>query len=179
MLVTFLFLTNVAFSQWQNTGGTYCQSGSATISSSDNSLWMGFKSGSYCKFSKCLDSNWITLGTFGNGGESGHMYSDPEIVVNGDTLFAFCTVDWYYHQSSGTELKVYKYSNGNWNGLYTISNGYPGGFFRTQNQLPYFITCQLLHIIVKIICQIVLIFVFLDWKKEAGMNLGIQMGQSQ
>ncbi len=139
VLVTFLFLTNVAFSQWQNTGGIYCQSGSATISSSYSSLWMGFQSsGGYCKFSKCLDSNWITLGTFGNGGEFGHMYSDPEIVVNGDTLFAFCTVDWYYHQSSGTELRVYKYSNGNWNGIYTFSNGYPGGFIPFTKSIAIF-----------------------------------------
>lgn len=112
VLITFLFLTTVTFSQWQNTGGTYCRSGSATIVSSNNSLWLAFEgmsSGNWgswgITFSKCTDSIWIVSFRL-------HMYRagfyDQEMAVCGDTLYAIYTA---YPPIAPSELRMIKLSN--------------------------------------------------------------------
>ncbi len=130
MLFAFLFSTTVAFSQWQNTGGIYCQSSGATIASSNSSLWMGRQDFSNvsqwmmlqeperysCVFSKCIDSNWISIGGLGSFSPNyGYFCSDPEIATTGDTLFVLCESDWWNRGPQiGTDLNVLRYSNGQW-----------------------------------------------------------------
>ncbi|MBX7041492.1 MAG: T9SS type A sorting domain-containing protein [Ignavibacteria bacterium] len=69
----------------------------------------------YCIFSKCMDSIWITIGSFGNyNGGFYESYSDPEIVPVGDTLFAIMEIDWSAPRWEGTYLRVFRYFDGYW-----------------------------------------------------------------